>query len=195
MSGGLAGVLLAAVFLPVSISTLQVLCVLFPVWVEGFYRLVVTPLGMEGTSLPGLLLRLVFSPGSSVHGVAVLRDGRGLAPPHRHGFPPGQRPLLQVSVVLGDTRMGEVGESLQDPGKGRHIWGGRCLVLKPGWALLSIWPPSKGEEKVAAVLQAPLSSPCSRRYPRLKRSLLLLLLLLLLAAAAYGEPASLDLVP
>lgn len=33
---------------------------LFPVWVEGFYPLMVLPLGMEGTSLPGLLLRLVF---------------------------------------------------------------------------------------------------------------------------------------
>lgn len=73
-----------------------------------------------------------------------------------------------------------------------------CPVPKPGWVLLSLWPPSRGAlqwGKVAAVLQEPLSPLCSRRYPWVKRSLLLLLLLLLLAAAAYGELARLDPFP
>lgn len=70
-----------------------------------------------------------FSPRSSAHGVAVLGAGRGLAPPHWHSFPPGQRPLLQVSVLGGTLGWGKHGENLQDPGKGRHIWGGGCLVI------------------------------------------------------------------
>lgn len=169
---------------------------------RGFIPAVGASSGTEGTSLPDPRLRLRFSPGSSVRGMAVLRAGSCLAPPHRRGSPLGRHPPLQVNVVVGRRDGGSVGENPPDPGEGlprrpRHAWGGH-LVPKPGWALLSLWPPSRRVlrwVKVGAVLQTPLSSPCSRRYPWLKRSLLLLLLLLLLAAAAYGESAWLDLLP
>ena len=134
-------------------------------------------------------LRLGCSPGSSVRGVAALGAGGCLAPPHWHGSPPGQRPLLQVSVVGG--RRG--GENLQSPARVGWV---PCAAARLGFAFpLVPIRRSAAVGKAAAVLQAPLSSPCPRRYPWLKRSLLLLLLLLLLAAAAYGESAHLDLWP
>lgn len=67
--------------------------------------------GTEGTSLVGPCLRLSFSPGSSVRGVAVLRAGSCLASPDRHSSPPAQRPLLQVSVVVGQQDGGGMGKT------------------------------------------------------------------------------------
>ena len=118
MSGGPAGGFLAAPFFPASISTPHVPCVLFPNGVEGFYPPVGASLGMEGTSLPGPRLRLGFSPGSSVRGVAVLGAGSCLAPPHRRGSQPGWHPLLQVSVVVGHWVRGGMGKTRRTPERG-----------------------------------------------------------------------------
>ncbi|NXA25859.1 SUN2 protein, partial [Ibidorhyncha struthersii] len=95
-----------------------------------------------------------------------------------------------------DTYASSSGYSSEDD-YGGHFYSGqsssrsglRTAASRPGWVLLSLWPPSRGVLRwgnVAAVVQEPLSSLCSRRYPWVKRSLLLLLLLLLLTAAAYG---------
>lgn len=151
---------------------------------------------MEEASLLGPCLRFCLSSNSSVRGVAVLRAGSCLAPPHQHSFPPGWHFLVQVSLVGGILGWGR-------PTQRRDaLWSPACM----GWVSCAkswvgfafLWALSRGVlwwGQAAAVLQAPLSSLCSRRYPWLKRSLLLLLLLLLLAAAAYGESAWINLWP
>lgn len=114
--------------------------VLFPDGMEGLYPSVAASSGTEGTSLPGPHLRLGFSPDSSVHGMAVLRAGSCLEPPHRRGSPPEQTPPLQVSVVAGRRDGGGMGKTCRTPERGcpeepstRGVWVS-CAEARLGFA-------------------------------------------------------------
>lgn len=118
-----------------------------------------------------------FSPGSSVNRVAVLRAGRGLAPSHWHSFPPGQRPLLQVSVLGGDTRMGEAWVKPAGPCKGEAPlgWWLSCHLCfpsgphpkmmeggcsPPGTSFFSMLQALPTSEEVLAAAAAPPAPHC-----------------------------------
>lgn len=158
-------------FLPVSISILQVLCVLFPVWVEGFYPLVVPPLGMEGTSLPGLLLRPVFFSWQFGSWGGCSRGWQGLG-----AASPAQLPTWTVSASPGECAGGEAWVKPIGPWKGEAQlgWWLSCHLCfpsgphpevmevgcnPPGTSFFSMLQALPTSEEILAAAAAP-PAPC-----------------------------------